>query len=233
MFVQVSRRSVLAAAGAAVIVPTAAGCLPARWGSREDEGYTGPVAAALGAEGHTVVVGNPGAPVTVRVYEDPSCPGCAEFQTEGSGPRLRRMAADGDVQVHYVLGSFLGNGSKRAVNALRASLDKGKFAELHEVLHRGQATAKKRGGFTGDRLLSLASSVDGLRDAGFDEAVRTGKHREFVEAADRAVSSSWIKATPALEVDGRPVGKGDQDVLDDPDALARYLRRARQRSARG
>ncbi|MEU5806182.1 thioredoxin domain-containing protein [Streptomyces sp. NPDC047718] len=229
-----SRRQLLVAIGAAALAPATAGCLPLGRpdGSGRESGPIGPVAQTLGPDGTSVWVGDPSAGLTVTLFEDPSCPACAEFETTGTGPRLLRMAAAGELQLRFALGSFLGPGSKRAVNALRAALDKGRFVDLHQAVYDGQASAKQRGGFSTNGLLDLAATVEGLRDADFDDAVRTARHREFVEAADRALSASWIRGTPSMEVNGRPVAEGDRDVMDDGAALRRYLKSASERPAR-
>ncbi|MFD7624847.1 DsbA family protein [Streptomyces sp. NPDC059851] len=229
-----SRRQVLAAIGAAALAPATAGCLPlGRPGEGEREaGPIGPVAQALGSDGTTIVVGDPSAELVVKVYEDPSCPACAEFETTGTGPRLLGMAATGDLQLQFALGSFLGPGSKRAVNALRAALDKGKFVDLHQAVYDGQASAKRRGGFSTDGLLGLADTIEGLRDGSFDDAVRAARHRQFVEAADQALGRSWVRGTPSMEVNGWPVKEGDRDVMDDGGALRRYLKSAEDRPPR-
>lgn len=199
---------------------------------RRETGPIGPVAQALGSDGTTIVVGDPSAKLTVKLFEDPSCPACADFETTGTGPRLLRMAAAGEVRLQFALGSFLGSGSKRAVNALRAALDKGKFVNLHQAVYDGQASAKRRGGFSTDGLLDLAATVEGLRDGDFDDAVRTARHREFVEAADRTLGASWVRGTPSMEVNGLPVKEDDRDVMDDSAALRRYLKAAAERRPR-
>ncbi|MFD0265273.1 DsbA family protein [Streptomyces sp. NPDC127106] len=220
-----SRRQILAAIGAAALAPATAGCLPlGGLGEERETGPIGPVAQALGPDGTTIVVGDPSAKLTVKLFEDPSCPACADFETTGTGPRLLRMAAAGELQLHFALGSFLGSGSKRAVNALRAALDKGKFVDLHQAVYDGQASAKRRGGFSTNTLLELAGTVEGLRSGDFDDAVRTARHREFVEAADEALGRSWVRGTPSMEVNGWPVTEDDRDVMDDGAALRRYLK---------
>ncbi|MEU2393829.1 thioredoxin domain-containing protein [Streptomyces sp. NPDC007369] len=227
-----SRRQVLAAIGAAALAPATAGCLPlGGLGQERETGPIGPVAQALGSDGTTIVVGAP-AKLTVKLFEDPSCPACADFETTGTGPRLLRMAAAGELQLQFALGSFLGPGSKRAVNALRTALDKGRFVDLHQAVYDGQASAKRRGGFSTNTLLELAGTVEGLRDGDFDDAVRTARHREFVEAADRALGKSWVRGTPSMEVNGWPVTEGDRDVMDDGAALRRYLKDAAERPPR-
>ncbi|MCP9994698.1 DsbA family protein [Streptomyces werraensis] len=83
-----------------------------------------------------------------------------------------------------------GDGSKRAVNALRAALEVGKFVEYHEVLFRNQIEVESSGGFTTSTLLKLADEVSGLRSDSFDQAVKTMKYENFVRASQEAYDSA-------------------------------------------
>ncbi|MEW2513079.1 thioredoxin domain-containing protein [Streptomyces sp. NPDC046870] len=94
--------------------------------------YTGPadVPERLGNDGTTIMVGDEAAPLTVHLYEDPRCPVCERFETTGGAPQLREATMRREVKTQYTLASFLdarlgGAGSRKAVNALRAALDKG------------------------------------------------------------------------------------------------------------
>ncbi|MER5891804.1 thioredoxin domain-containing protein [Streptomyces sp. NPDC001876] len=161
---------------------------------------------SLGADGMTVVVGDEGAGTTVQLFEDLRCPACEEFETQGAGAELHRLTQNGSVQVHYTLASFLdgklgGNGSKKAVNALRAALAEDRFVEFHKVLYANQPD-EAVDGFTDDFILKMASRVEGLRGPAFDGAVRTMKYQAFVDASENAFQNSSAGGTPTLKVTG-------------------------------
>jgi protein-disulfide isomerase len=144
----------------------------------------------LAADGTTIVVGDQSAPVSVHLYEDPRCSFCEEFETTGGAAGLRAAMLRREAVAEYTLASFLddrvgGNGSKRAVNALRAALEAGKFAEYHKVLYAHQPE-EAVDGFTSAYLLDLAGKVDGLRSPAFDSAVKGMKYRAFVTASQKA-----------------------------------------------
>ncbi|MEV5381464.1 thioredoxin domain-containing protein [Streptomyces sp. NPDC052721] len=154
--------------------------------------YTGPadVPERLGNDGTTIMVGDPAAPLTVHLYEDPRCPVCREFETTGGAPQLREATIRREAKTEYTLASFLdgrlgGAGSRKAVNALRAALDRGKFAEYHDVLYAHQP-AESVDGFTDAYLVELAGRVPGLRGPDFDSAVKTMKYRTFVTNSEDA-----------------------------------------------
>ncbi|MFF4271472.1 DsbA family protein [Streptomyces sp. NPDC001536] len=150
----------------------------------------GDVPEELAADGIRIVVGDPKAPVTVHLYEDPRCPYCEEFESTGGGPELRQATIRRETRTEYTLASFLddrvgGTGSKKAVNALRAALEEGRFAEYHQVLYANQPE-ETVDGFTDAYLLELAGRVEGLRGPAFDSAVKTMKYRAFVTASQKA-----------------------------------------------
>ncbi|MEV5273189.1 DsbA family protein [Streptomyces werraensis] len=149
----------------------------------------------LAADGTTIVVGDPAASTKARVYEDPRCPVVEEFENLGGASVLREMTLDRETRTEYTFASFRddrlgGDGSKRAVNALRAALEVGKFVEYHEVLFRNQIEVESSGGFTTSTLLKLADEVSGLRSDSFDQAVKTMKYENFVRASQEAYDSA-------------------------------------------
>lgn len=191
----------------------------------------------LGRDGVTIIVGDPRAAVTVHLYEDPRCPVCEEFETTGGGPGLRGATTRRETKTEYTLASFIddrvgGSGSKKAVNALRAALEVGKFAEYQEVLYANQP-AETVDGFTDARLLELADQVDGLRSPAFDSAVRTLKYRAFATASEKAYEHAGGKAepegpgTPTAVINGVRIPVRYNGVLFDASVFGKLLEQIR------
>ncbi len=172
----------------------------------------------LAADGTTIVVGDPAAATTVRLYEDPRCPIVEEFEATGA-PALREMTLRREAKTEYTLASFKddrlgGDGSKRAVNALRAALDAGKFTEYHAVIFESMAENELAGGYTTASLLQLADQVEGLRSKTFDSAVATMKYKDFVTASQKTYEAAGGDdprgpGTPTVAIEGIEV-KGDR-----------------------
>ncbi|MEU8500023.1 DsbA family protein [Streptomyces lavendulae] len=190
---------------------------------------TSPIAARLAAlpaavDGAKVVVGRPGAPRTVQVLVDPRCGACAKFEAAG-GETLLKLADEGKVRIEYLLASFLdqggASGSVKAVNALRASVDAGKFAEYHAAVFASQP----EGRFTDGLLLRIAERVPGLRGEAFDRAVAEGTHTGWADGAEKAFEATGMRGTPAVLVDGKPVGAKDGSMFDAA-GFARTLKEA-------
>ncbi|WP_405019071.1 DsbA family protein [Kitasatospora sp. NBC_00070] len=183
--------------------------------------------ARLAADGTTVLVGDPDARHTVRVYADFRCPYCAKSEA-ATGELLASAAARGEVRIEYTLASFLdgrlgGSGSVKAANAARAALEAGRFAEFHAALFANQPAEESSDAFTDRFLLELASGVPGLRSDGFDRAVEGVTYRDWVGQAQDAFRASGATGTPTVLVDGEKVAGGAQY---DRAAFAELLERA-------
>ncbi|MGW0938791.1 DsbA family protein [Streptomyces sp. NPDC002666] len=168
------------------------------------------------SDGTTIVVGNPDARSTVHVYEDPRCPVVEEYERTGARG-LKELLLKGEIKAEYTFASFKdeslgGDGSKRAVNALRAAVEKGKFFEYHALLIANQPVVERRDGYTTESLLSLAKSVPGLRDEAFDRAVRTMKYRSFVKESQQAYEQTGDDpigpGTPTVVVNAHTIDGG-------------------------
>lgn len=189
----------------------------------------------LAADGTTVVVGDPSAAVSVHLYEDLRCPVCEEFETTGAAEELREAVLQRKAFAQYTLASFLddrlgGSGSKKAVNALRAALEEGKFAEYHEVLYDNQPE-EAVDGFTDASLLELAGQVDGLRGPAFDSAVKSMKYGAFVTASEKAYERAGGKeepkgpGTPTAVINDVRIPGDFNGLLFDGDVFADLLKR--------
>ncbi|MGW7166745.1 DsbA family protein [Streptomyces sp. NPDC054884] len=189
---------------------------------------------ALAEDGTTIRVGDPDATMTVHLYEDPRCPVCEEFETTGASPKLREAMLDRRARTEYTLASFLddrlgGSGSQKAVNALRAALEEGKFVEYHEVLYANQPE-ESVDGYTDDFLLELAGKVEGLRGPTFDAAVKNMTYRSFVTASEEAYERAGGTrepegpGTPTAVINDKRIPLEYNSLLFDPDMFERLLR---------
>lgn len=162
-------------------------------------------------DSYAVPFGEATAPVTVTVYEDFMCPFCGDFEA-ASRDVLHKYVADGDVQVHYRVLSFLdsassgANYSTRAMSALGVVLDSsgpevaGKF---HDLLYDNQPEEGTEG-------LSDAQLVDLAVEAGADKAdvqgpIEAVKFEQWVKNATDASSKDGVSSTPTVLVDGKKI----------------------------
>jgi protein-disulfide isomerase len=224
--------------GAAVVSCGARHPIAAEAGGRQASDKTAYAGVAQAPEevesdGATIVVGDPHAQMTVRLYEDPRCPVCRQFEISGGGPVLTDWIVRRRVKVEYTMASFLdgrlgGNGSRKAVNALRAALAEGKFAEYHAVLYQNQPP-EEEDGFTDARLLELASKVKGLRSPSFDAAVKSMKYQKFVDSSQKVFAAAGYynghagPGTPTAEINGERIPVEYNGILFHQDLFSNFL----------
>ncbi|OIV37340.1 hypothetical protein BIV57_11385 [Mangrovactinospora gilvigrisea] len=236
---RVTRRTAAALAGATALALTLAACGSS--GGSSSSGSSGsssssaakptkadakkPGAATWAALGKlpvkvdsagAIVVGNPSAKNTLAIYEDPRCPYCKQFETTNIDT-LAAAAASGKIKFEYTLASFLdanlgGDGSKRAVNALRAAVDKGqgKFPQMHALIYENQPEETDKNAFENKDLIGLAMNVDGLADASFDKAVNGNQFSSFVTASEKKFQEDLTKkkvqlSTPTVFLNDKQV----------------------------
>lgn len=157
-----------------------------------------------------IVVGSPSAPHLVIAYEDPQCPVCGEFE-RSAGRVLAAAVEAGRVKVEYRMRSFLGPESVRAVAALGAAQDAGRFDQLRQQLYAHQP-AERTGGFSVEQLLGLGSTV-GLSQQSFITAVRNQTYAAWARQVDDRASRDGNTGTPTLILDGKQLSN---DVVFDP-----------------
>ena len=148
-----------------------------------------------------LVVGAASAKHSLVVFEDPQCPYCGEFERGDSAKALATAVKDGRVRVEYRMRSFVGPESVRAVAALAAAADEGRFAELHAELYANQPE-EHSGGYSVDTLLALGKTV-GLTSQSFVDAVRSQTYAPWARQIDDFASQDGNTSTPELRLDGK------------------------------
>ncbi|MEE1756425.1 DsbA family protein [Streptomyces sp. SP18CS02] len=176
----------------------------------------------------TILVGDPEAPITVTVFEDPRCAMSRTFETSGSGAYLRELAKKREINIEYKLATFIddkqgGGGSRKAVAALKAALDQEKFTEYHEQLYANQPP-EAVDGYTEPFLLDIGSKVVGLRGSAFDKAVKNSAHSDYTVAVDQSYEAAGSPATPTIMVNGSALPPAFADAIYDKDDFAGVLR---------
>ncbi len=220
----------LIVAGAVVVVLAAAGGIgyavvqankPGHWEAVKDEKVVAP-AHTSGKDGTTVVIGKSTAKKTLKVYEDPRCPICAQFE-QTVGPTLKKDLDDGKYKMQFVGGTFIdgdalgkgtigsrGEGSKNAMSALGAALNVSPeaFLEYKAALysakwHPEETTDKFK---DDDYLIKIANTVPALKNnATFDTAVKKGTYDAWALAMSKAwdTNKDGVTGTPSFVMDGK------------------------------
>lgn len=132
--------------------------------------------------------------------------------------RADRGRAGRDDEVEYRMRSFFGPESVRAVAALGASHEAGKFEVLRAALFARQP-AEHSGGLTVEDLIALGASV-GIADPAYIDAVRDQLYAPWARTIDDCAGRDANTPAPELLLDGRGL---EPSVLFDPQRLAAAL----------
>lgn len=167
----------------------------------------GPESDAKPGMGDGVGVGDPDAPVTVELFEDFSCPHCAEFEMEA--PELLEPYLDkGQVRIVYypmTLDSFTqaGYGNDTAANAFACAADEPDPdpAAYHSALFANQQNQQT---WTDQVLIDVADQA-GIGSDKFDACVQRNSFGEWVRSIDQTATDRGVVGTPTVYVDGEQV----------------------------
>jgi protein-disulfide isomerase len=146
-------------------------------------------------------LGDPDAPVTIEVFEDPQCAACAVFTDRIEPLIIAGPVTRGTASFTYNDFVFIGDESWDAAVAMRAAeaLD-GKFWDYHHILFHNQGS-ERSGAFSRARLADMAELI-GLDREEFLAEMDDPEHRAAVEAANERARELEITSTPTLIVNG-------------------------------
>lgn len=152
------------------------------------------------SDGKPIVLGEPDAPVTLKLYEDFRCPHCAQFEQK-LGPTITDLQKKGDVKVELYVLTVIDDedgqqGSMRSGNAMAAAAAAGFGEAYYNALYENYGK-----NWTNDQLIDLAKQVDeGNAGQGFTDAVNNTKYQSWLQSAAQAANSDQVSGTPALFV---------------------------------
>jgi protein-disulfide isomerase len=194
---------------------------PTYWEAQKDAKVVAP-ANTTGTDGTTVVIGKDSAKKTLKVYEDPRCPVCAQFE-QVVGPTVKKDIDDGKYKMQFIGATFIdgdslgngrvgsnGEGSKNALSALGAALNVSPeaFMEYKSALyskkwHPNETTDK----FNNDSyLIDVADTVPALKNnRQFQDAVKKGTYDAWALAMSKTFDNNKddVSGTPSLVMDGK------------------------------
>ncbi|MGV9561557.1 thioredoxin domain-containing protein [Streptomyces sp. NPDC003480] len=221
-----AKRQIIVAASVVAVLAAAGGIgyavvqnnKPSHWEAAKSAKVVAP-ANTTGTNGTTVVIGKDSAPKTLKVYEDPRCPVCAQFeQTVGS--TVKQDIDSGKFKFQYVGATFIdshdnGEGSKNALSALGAALNVSPeaFLEYKSALysakwHPDETTDK----FKDDSyLIKVADTVPALKNnTKFQDAVKKGTYDAWAMAMSKTFDKNkdGVTGTPGFVMDGKQLNGG-------------------------
>jgi protein-disulfide isomerase len=190
----------------------------------DDEGPVVVPEAAI-SDDRGIMIGDPGAPVTIENWMDFLCPHCRTFE-ETNAAMIDEWVAAGEVNVVYNPVTYTGGvNSGRANNALACAADEG----MADEFIKGAFAQSQQ--WTNNALVSLGDDLGIGGD--YASCVRDGTYSNWSSAMTQAARDTGIEGTPTIFVNDEPVpdwspegltaavqaaGGGDaEDAADDAD----------------
>ena len=209
--------------GAVIVAAVVAGVLVQRSRSETEQAKVTRPVSAVGPNGGALV-GDANAPVTITEYGDFQCPVCARLH-QAWGPTLDQLIQNGRVKFEFVGLAFLDQGtteSLRSAAAATCAADAGQFLPYHDTLYTQQSRTENSGFLTNQRLVAFGRDA-GITDNPFTRCVDSGRYDGWVRKNTDAASSSGVRGTPTVLIDGKVVDNAD---AADPSRLTDLVNQA-------
>ncbi|HEY6423587.1 MAG TPA: thioredoxin domain-containing protein [Pseudonocardiaceae bacterium] len=197
------RRLVLVSAAVAILVLVAA---VIGFGLYRAQQHAAAVVVPRGATEQGIPIGNPGAGVTLDLYEDFQCPVCKQFE-EVSGPTIDELIRAGTIRVIYHPVAFLDRMSTTTYSS-RASAAAGCAAAdgIYPKFATGLFTHQPPEGGVGlptETVIALGEAAGAGPD--FVSCVQNGTHAGWSRQLTDTASRNGVTATPTVRVNGHEV----------------------------
>ena len=170
---------------------------------------TAPSNLLAGIPQHGDTLGNPSAPATLIVYEDPQCPFCRRWNVETLPTVLRDFVRTGRLELVYRGVVIIGPNSVQGLRAIYAAAKQNKLWNLVDALYAHQG-GENSGWITNGVILTAA------REAGANGKAILSQMRS---PAVTAALTRAAKQAAADQVPGTPTF-----VIERPPALSQPLR---------
>jgi len=156
--------------------------------------------------------GDPKAPIQIVEYSDFQCPFCKRFYTDTETSLMENFVKTGEIYftyrstgnwVSHNAATYTGTPEKTelqdAAMAAYCAADQGKFWEMHDALFANNRDVEDQGSFTGQRLTTIAQSID-LDMTAYQSCYDSDKYKDQVQKDfDEAVAAN-IQGTPSFVI---------------------------------
>lgn len=152
--------------------------------------------------GTAVTVGNSDAPVTIDLYEDYSCPHCADYEA-AVGPTLFALAASGDAVVNFhpiQIVTKYGTAAGSAATCVAAN-DAQNWSNFHSALFANHSQASDG---WGAKDFANFAKIQGITDEGALACITDRTYEKWIGTNTDASRVAGITGTPSLLLNGEP-----------------------------
>jgi protein-disulfide isomerase len=167
-----------------------------------------------------VSIGPENSAITVIEFSDFQCPFCAiasglpswtsQYESQygdliGISKKVKDMAMEGKLKFVYVPMNFLGQESVYATQAALCADEQEKFWEMHDELFIAHDSKENNGKFEKDKLKIIASNINGLDTATFNDCLENDSTLTKAQSINQASNSVDVTGTPSFFVNGEKI----------------------------
>lgn len=173
-----------------------------------------------------MVLGDPGAAVTLVEYGDLQCPACKGFAEEVLPPVIASKVRGGDARLEFRNFTIIDEQSVDAAAAAVAAGEQGRGWHFVELFYKNQGIEAT--GYVTDEFLTAVARGAGVPEIGrWNEARQSARVLERVRAESAQAEELGLRGTPSFLVEGPSVeGLESLGTPSGPSALEAAIDRA-------
>lgn len=166
---------------------------------------------AVDGEAHGGILGDPDAPVTLRIYADYQCPHCRNFHAIIEPQLIADYVVPGDIRLEFIDFPVIGiksvqewnDDGKESVQAAEATMcaaEQDAFMMYREALFTGDL--KPNSGALSDENLVRIGDELGLDADALSACLASGRYEDAVVSQALAALDAGVQQTPSMAIDG-------------------------------
>lgn len=172
-------------------------------------------------------LGDPSAPATLLIFEDPQCPYCREWSLGTLPTVIESYVKTGKVKLVWYGIEILGPDSLPGLRAVYAAELQNKLWNMNEALYQRQGA--EQSGWITDAVIRDAARAAGANVDELLAAMKSARVTKAIEQAARQQQSLGVAGTPSFFVVRPPTKPQQLQVTGlDPATFAAYLSSALQ-----
>jgi protein-disulfide isomerase len=161
-----------------------------------------PSSSLAGIPQHGATLGNPNAPATLVVYEDPQCPFCRQWNVDTLPTVLRDYVRPGKINLEYRGVVIIGPNSVKGLRAIYAAAPQNTLWNMVDALYAQQG-AENSGWITNDVIRSAAQQAGANPDQILARMNTPAVTAQLTRAAKQAAADQ-VRGTPTFVVEHPP-----------------------------
>jgi protein-disulfide isomerase len=196
---------VAAVVAVVLIVVVAGGGSSSTASTTAPTGTTSTAAASRSLAGipqHGSVLGDPKAPTTLVVYEDPQCPFCRQWNTDTLPTVLRDFVRPGKMKLDYRGVVIIGPNSLKGLRAIYAAGEQNKLWNMVDALYAQQGA--ENSGWITDEVIRMAAREAGASSAQILARMNTPAVTAQLTRAAKQAAADQVQGTPTFVVEHPP-----------------------------